>query len=153
MSKACTTKLRGFYLFIHRSKLLNARAKKLLVEMYTGGVLPTKEELTAHIRLLTLEEVALTHTNVVMAELSSAQKCAKMAFEKYGGHLMVVKQALRNKRVAEAQKTDEQAAEQMGALGKADNRDKELALKASTGMFQVRQQHNCLFRQSERTFY
>eukprot|EP01046_Picozoa_sp_COSAG06_P078236 COSAG06_NODE_25878_length_626_cov_105.080000_1_plen_67_part_10 len=67
--------------------------------------------------------MALTHTNVVMAELSSAQKSAKMAFEKYGGHLMVVKQALRNKRVAEAQKTDEQAAEQMGALGKADNRD------------------------------
>eukprot|EP01043_Picozoa_sp_COSAG02_P002582 COSAG02_NODE_60_length_43475_cov_59.494582_10_plen_3160_part_00 len=120
-----------------QSKLLNARAKKLIVEMYAGGVLPTKEELLAHIALLMLEEAALSHTNVVMAELSSAQKSAKIAFEAFGGELTVVKQALRNKRIAEAHKTDEQAADHMATIGKTDNNDRALAAKATTGMFQA----------------
>ena len=120
-----------------QNKLLHARAKKLLVEMYAGGVLPNKEELLAHIALLELEDAALAHANVVMAELSSAQKSAKIAFEAFGGQLMVVKQALRNKRIAEAEKTDQQAAEHMAMIGKIDRRDHELAELASTGMFQA----------------
>ena len=118
-----------------QQKLLGSRAKRLMVEMYAGGMLPNRDELEAHIALLTLDEIELAQDSVVMAELSSAQKAAKTAFEAYGGHLEVVQTAILAKRLAEAKKTDLASAEAMEGMARYSKDEEKHSKEAAHDLF------------------